>query len=201
MRRLVLLILLSVLIPAALCAQSSHYGEIPKFELGVQYDITYLSGVGDWGGGIGARFHYNFDEHFALDTAVTYRQHNVASFSNTIPTTGVVGQTTGLFGIRAGQRFENSGFFAHARAGFLNFGSDNGLTLLTRNTLPAFDVGATVERYSGPVILRFDLGEMIVPYGNATVFNSAPPQPLQPPPVRLGTRTSVVLGIGFAVRF
>jgi hypothetical protein len=160
-----------------------------------------LSGVGDWGGGVGGRFHYNFDQHVSLDSELIYRQHNVASFNGTIPFTGTVGQTTGLFGVRAGQRFDSDGIFFHARAGFLHFGTDQGVTLLSRTTFPAFDVGGTVEHYSGPVILRLELGEMIVPYGNATAFPGFPVLPGQPPPPRVGTRAASVLGLGFAVRF
>ncbi|HKV26131.1 MAG TPA: hypothetical protein VJN93_16165 [Candidatus Acidoferrum sp.] len=177
--------------------------DVPRYELGLQLDFNYLDGIGDWGGGSGVRFHYNFDEHLALDSELLYRQHGVTIFQNPLqPQTGAIGQTTGLFGLRAGQRVEEVGFFVHARAGFLHFGSDNGATLLTRHTVPAFDVGGTLERYAGPVILRLDLGEMIVRYGNATVSSGGFPfGPPVPPPGRLGTRASPVVGLGIAFRF
>ena len=164
----------SVLTPMALHAQARQYTDLPRYELGLQANINQLDGVGVWGGGIGARFHYNFDEHFALDSELTYRQHHTAVLTGTSLSTVVVGQTSGLFGIRAGQRDADYGFFAQARAGFLHFGNNNGASLLTRNTVPAFDVGGSVERYLGPVILRFGLSELIVPYGNArNTFRSA----------------------------
>lgn len=197
MRR-VLLLLLPFCIPQVLPAQS-RYLESPRFEAGLQFDINYLNGVGDSGGGFGGRFHYNFDEHFALDSQLIYRQHDVSIPAGTTFGTGTIGQTTGLFGLRAGQRVDNVGFFVRARAGFLHFGNDNGATLLSRNTFPAFDVGATLARYSGPMIWRLELGEMIVPYGNATV--SPGPYQVLPQPGPLGTRASPSLGFGIAFRF
>ena len=197
MRRALLLVL-PFCIPQILNAQN-QYLETPRYEAGLQFDFNYLNGVGDSGGGFGPRFHYNFDDHFALDSQLIYRQHDVSIPTGTTFGTGAIGQTTGLFGVRAGQRVENVGFFVRARAGFLHFGTDNGASLLSRNTFPAFDVGATLERYSGPVIWRFELGEMIVPYGNATV--SPGPFQVLPQPTPLGTRASPSLGFGIAFRF
>lgn len=199
MRKPAILLLLFSALPTYAQAQSS--AGFRRYEVGAQFDVSYLSGVGDWGGGFGARLHYNFDEHFALDSELIFRQHDVALFNGTAAFTGAVGQTTGLFGVRAGQRFDSDGFFFHARAGFLHFGSDQGLTLLSRNTFPAFDAGGTLEHYSGPVILRLELGEMVVPYGNARAFSGVPVLPSQPQPSLVGTRANPVLGFGFAVRF
>lgn len=197
MRNALFLALLGCCIPQALNAQGQL--EIPRYEIGVQADLRYLDGVGDGGGGLGGRFHYNFDEHLALDSEFIYRQHNVSVPVGTTVGTGVIGQTTGLVGLRAGQRFENVGFFVRARAGILHFGNDGGVTLLSRKTFPAFDVGGTLERYLGPMIWRFELGELIVPYGNATA--SPGPYQVQPPLAPLRTRANPVFGIGFAVRF
>jgi hypothetical protein len=154
---------------AATIRPGRHYLEVPRYEVGIQFDFHYLDGVGEWGGGFGPRFHYNFNEHFALDSELTYRQHNVSTFNSLIPTSTVIGQTTGLFWVRAGQRVQDFGLCVQAGAGFLHFGTNHGVSLLTRNTVPAFNVGGVIERYSGPVVLRFDMGEMIVAYGNAQV--------------------------------
>jgi hypothetical protein len=199
MRWALILLVLAIMIPPRLHAQLQHYEDVPRYELGMQANVTNLDGVGDWGGGIGVRFHYNFDEHFALDSELTYRQHNVLTSSGL--SSAVVGQTNGMFGIRAGQRVRDVGFFAQARAGFLHFGNNNGEALLTRNTVPAFDVGGTLERYLGPVVLRCGLSELIVPYGNARVSPGPPVTPPQPLPGPLGSRASPMLGLGFAVRF
>jgi len=181
-------------------ARSQGPLDVPRYEAGLQFDFNYLDGVGEWGGGFGARFHYNFDSHFAFDSELLYRQHNVSAFSGATPALATVGQTTGLFGLRVGQRSGEVGFFAHARAGFLHFGTDNGQTLLTRTTVPAFDLGGTLEHYAGPVILRLDIGEMVVPYGHVAV--SPGPFSVMPlPSLPLGTRASPSVGFGIAFRF
>jgi len=201
MRMAVFFLVGAFLIPQMLHAQRWQSTDLPRYEVGVQANINYLDGVGEWGGGIGARFHYNFDQHFALDSELTYRQHDLATLSGPSLTPAAVGQTSGLFGVRAGQRDGEYGFFAQARAGFLHFSNGNGASLLTRNTVPAFDIGGTFERYRGPVILRLGLSELIVPYGSARI----PPAPLSTPPQPqsgpLGTRASPMVSFGFAVRF
>jgi hypothetical protein len=70
----------AALIPQTLHAQMRQNLDLPRYELGVQANINHLDGVEEWGGGIGARFHYNFDQHFALDSELTYRQHDIATF-------------------------------------------------------------------------------------------------------------------------
>jgi len=195
------LILLAVsfalLLPLVARAQSSL--DVPRYELGLQLNVAYLNGVSDWGGGLGGRFHYNFNEHLAFDSELLFRQNNVPAITPSNPTP-VAGQTTGLFGVRAGERFENFGVFAHARGGFLHFGSAGGSSLLSQSTVPAFDIGMTLERYAGPAIFRFDVGEMIVPYGSATLFQS-PLAPQIPPPGPLGTRANPTIEFGVAFRF
>ena len=199
MPRAIFLVILFCGTPPQLFAQRYYDAELPRYEFGVQADIHYLDGVGEWGGGVGFRFDYNFNEHIALDSELVFRQHDLLAPSGGTQS-AVVGQTTGLLGVRVGKRVEDYGFFAHARAGFLHFGSDNGVTLLSRNTVPAFDMRGTLEHYYGPVILRLELGEMIVAYGNAQAFSNVS---LGTPPAlgRLGTRASPVVGLGFAVRF
>lgn len=200
MRKTVFLAILLFGIPSQLFAQRYYGPEVPRYEIGVQADIHYLDGVGEWGGGVGFRFDYNFNEHVALDSELAFRQHDLFASGGGSTQSASIRQTTGLFGVRVGQRVEDYGFFAHARAGFLHFGSDNGVTLLTRNTVSAFDFRGTVEHYYGPVILRFELGELIVAYGNGQAVSNVSLGP-QPVPGRLGTRASPVVGLGFAVRF
>ena len=198
MRRAMFVVILLSAISPQVFAQRYYGPEVPRYEFGVQADIHYLDGVGEWGGGLGFRFNYNFNEHIALDSELIFRQHDLLANGGT--QSAVVGQTTGLFGLRVGKRVEDYGFFAHARAGFLHFGTDQGVTLLTRNTVPAFDVRGTFEHDYGPVILRFELGELIVAYGNAQAVSNVSLGP-PPAPGRLGTRASPVVGLGFAIRF
>src|ERR1700740_1492506 len=167
MRRAVFFAILLFGIPPQVFAQRYYGPEVPRYEVGVQADLHHLDGVGEWGGGLGFRFKYNFNEHVALDSELVYRQHDLLASNGVTKQSAVVGHTTGLFGLRAGKRGEEYGFCAHARAGSLHFGAANGVSLLTPNTVPAFDLRGTVEHYYGPVILRLELGELIVGYGNA----------------------------------
>lgn len=179
--------------------QYDYDSEVPRYEIGAQLDFNHLSGIGEPGGGVGVRFDYNFNEHLAFDAAFTHRQHILLPPSG-LPPSPSIAQNNGLFGLRAGVR-AYSGLFLHARGGFVNFGAYNGNSLLTRKTFPAAEFGGTVENYFGPVILRVDVGGMIIPYGNATVspafFNVAPSSH----PAPLGTRASSLVSLGFAVRF
>lgn len=189
MRQAAFLLALTILIPRVLEAQQPRNLDIPRYEVGLQLDLNYFDQAGDLGGG-GGRFHYNFDNHFALDTQLTHRIQ------------GEFGQTNFFCGVRAGQHFHDYGLFFRARPGLIHFGTAHGASYLTRNTIPAFDVGATIENYNGPILLRLDLGATIVGFGSATV---APPPPpailLGPAPTRLGTRTSPAIGLGVAFRF
>ena len=181
-------------IPVSLHAQS--FDRVPHVEAGLQFDFAGLGPVG-LVGGVGGRFHYNFNDHFALDTEITYHQRDVSPRNSFFaPPTVTLGQTTALGGLRAGFREQNVGAFFRARGGALHFASAADAQLLTRRNVPALDLGITAERYDGPMILRMDVGEWFMFAGNATV-----PSSFAPPPTRLGTRLSFSLGFGVAVRF
>lgn len=177
-----------VLDPDGTVGQGPQNAGIPRYELGMQFDLGYWNSV-DPGLAAGVRFHYNFNGHVALDSELTSRRQDL--------------QVNGLLGLRAGQRVGNSGLFVLGRAGFLHYGGANGFSYLSRNTVPAFDVGLTMEHYSNPMVLRFELGELIVPYGNAIVLPPPPPAVVFPPgpPTRLGTRVTTKVGLGVAFRF
>lgn len=189
MRCFLVCLLLSVCAVPELRAQQGHY------ELGMQLDLNPMTEVGG-GGGIGPRFDYKFNEHLAFDAQLTYRR-------NTVLTSNDIGQTQLLAGLRAGQRVGDIGFFVRARAGFVHFGSIDGLSVVSRTTVPIFDLGGTLEHYHGPLILRFELGELFTAYGSAIVPPPPPPVIVFPPgpPKPLGTRANPVLGFGVAFRF
>jgi hypothetical protein len=198
MRKVATLLSLLACIPLRVSAQASD-SEVPRYEIGAQFDFNHLSGTGEPGGGVGVRFDYNFDDHFAFDAELTHREHTLLPPTG-LPPNPIIAQNTGLFGLRAGVRAW-SGLFLHARGGFVNFGSSDGNSLLTRRTFAAAEFGGTVENYYGPLILRLDVGGMIIPYGNARLspaFLTAPSSTRAGP---LGTRASSLVGLGFAIRF
>ena len=184
-----------------LFAQRYYSDRVPRYELGLQFDIANIDGVGA-SGGLGLRLHYNFNEHVALDSELSYGSNNVSTGSQ-------ASLTTFLTGVRVGQRVANSGFFLRARGGFLHYDAGNGSSLLSRDTFPAFDAGGTLEQYFGSrpweqnMVFRIELGALIVPYGRATLLPPPPPA-IQIPPGpsgRLGMRVGAVLGFGIGFRF
>jgi len=179
--------------PLILNAQT--HDSVPRLEAGLQLVFADLGPV-DPVGGAGGRFHYNFNDHYALDTEITYHQQDVSPTSNFLAPAVTLGQTNVFAGLRAGFREQNVGAFFRVRGGALHFDSAHGAQLLSRRNIPALDVGITLEHYSGPMILRTDLGEWIMFAGNATVPTGFPPAP-----TRLGTRLSFSFGLGAAIRF
>jgi hypothetical protein len=112
---------------------------------------------------VGARFHYNLRPWIAADVALMHYPENPS---------GNFGETSALFGIRAGTRLNRLGVFGQARPGLIHFGGDYFALRLERKTHPAFDAGAVLEYYPGQrVFLRIDLSDTIIFYGNARQFN------------------------------
>jgi hypothetical protein len=193
MRKLAFFIILASFVPAHVFAQALE--AVPRLEVGFQGDVANVGALGAIGGG-GIRFHYNFNRHYAVDADITHRQQDVSPDNHFLLPPVTLGETNGLVGLRAGAREQNVGAFFRGRAGVLHFDASNGAMLLSRRNVPAFDAGITVERYHGPMILRLDLGELVIPFGNATIPGSLPPGT-----GHLGTHVSFFLGLGAAVRF
>lgn len=201
MPRFIVSLMLLLPFSGGLVAQQRYdNAQVPRYEIGAQFDVNRLSGVEEWGGGVGGRFDVNLDEHFAFDAYLTYRKH-ILFPPNGLPPNPEISQANGLLGLRIGRRRCKGGFFAHARGGFQHFGTWDGLSLFSRRSFPVAEVGGTFERYRGPVILRLDAGEMIIPYGDATVSPVFRGPASSSPTGPLGTRASLLVGLGFAIRF
>jgi hypothetical protein len=204
MRKVVFFLILVCGTSPGIFAQRYTDSEVPRYELGVQFSFSHNESVSDALGG-GASFHYNFNKHYALDSQFTYGPA-------TTSTVGAGGQTMFLAGVRAGKRVEDSGFFLHARGGFVQYSPENGgRPLFSRDTFPAFNVGGTLEHYFGMfpnpweknMSFRLEVGALIVPYGRATLTPSSSP-PIGSPPAPtgpLGTRVGPVFGLGIGFRF
>ncbi|HTT33775.1 MAG TPA: outer membrane beta-barrel protein [Methylomirabilota bacterium] len=202
MRRAVLAAILLCGIPPHLYAQRYSDSEVPRYEVGGQLSLSHFERVSS-ALGFGANFHYNFNEHFALDSQFTFGPASAAgNWSG--------GRSTFLTGVRAGRRVEDYGFFLHARGGIVHYIADNGAgPLFSRGTFPAFDVGGTLENYFGSfpdprkknMFVRLEVGALIVPYGRATVTTPPPIGSPPPPTGPLGTRVGPVFGLGIGFRF
>ena len=205
MRHTLFLLIFACAVPSqVVVAQRYSDLEVPRYELGAQFGLAHIQRVSD-ALGVGASFDYNFNEHYALDSQFTYGPA-------TASVDGAGDQTMFLVGVRAGQRVASSGFFLHARGGFVHYSTANGASpLFSRDTFPAFHVGGTLEHYFGSIqrpweqnmFFRMELSALIVCYGNATFFG--PPFPIigssPPPSGPLGIRVGPVFGLGVGFRF
>ena len=162
----------------------------PKFEAGVQFSalrfeergvclrepcpnfVVTSSGQTEPGGG--GRFGYNISRHVSVEAELNLFPRGEELEGGR--------KVQGLFGVKAGRRYESVGFFAKARPGFLRsrgsdftprpgivcpavFPPDIGCFDARPRTRTDFalDLGGVVELYpSRRVLVRFDLGDTLV---------------------------------------
>lgn len=180
------LLISSLLISLTVFAQS----DLRKTEVGVALTTVYLfKPVGEGPIGVGGRFTYNVNDYLAIDSEFSYFPQDPSSN---------FGETEFLSGIRAGIRSEKAGIFAKVRPGLMRFGGDgfkvyNGKA---RNNF-ALDVGGVLEYYPNKrVILRLDIGDTIIPFGNDSIRRAGKAFPITP-----GTTHNVQGSIGIGFRF
>jgi hypothetical protein len=166
--------LLLLLAPLGAQAQTEEY----KYEVGAVFTAVGAENLDGASKGLGARFGYNFNEHFALDAETSFfpRRHlgNNQSGQN----------VQGFVGLKAGARSKYVGIFAKARPGVMFIGtSTSGFDCDTRGDFRvcrpehnhlALDAGVVAEVYpSSRTIIRVDVGDTIVRFRSAgrDVFN------------------------------
>ncbi len=183
------------------------------------FSVSFTSGR-DSEPGFGGRFGYNFSKYFALEAEGNFfpRDRNFNQGR----------KVQGLFGVKAGRRFEKVGVFAKARPGFIRFekgdyrlGPAIGICqalfppLLLSCVVPVarthfnVDLGGVVELYpSKRTIIRFDAGDTIVRIGAHNMVAQFPPVPpsLAPTllvvvPVAARTTHNFQGSVGFGFRF
>jgi hypothetical protein len=125
--------------------------------------------------GAGGRFTYNLNPGLALEADGNYYFTRSTIFSGQADGRA----TSAFFGPKAGIRRNRFGLFFKARPGFISFSSvvtssaTPGNITTARKTHAALDLGGVFEFYATKrLILRADLGEVLVRYGDATVFSS-----------------------------
>ena len=173
-----LLLSFSCLISQAQNKTVSDDERVPTYEIGGQIFAFGGHDLG-FGWGAGTRFSYNLNNHIAFDSEVNFF----------LPDEGPAYATQGLFGIKAGKRTRYLGIFAKARPGF-----QTNLTINDKARL-ALDVGGVAEFYPNRhVVLRFDAGDVIIPFGNDAVGQGMFAQ-------RLGTTHNFQSSLGVGIRF
>lgn len=159
--------------PATLPAQTP---DPPKFEAGAEF--TSITKPNFDGGrteaGFGGRLTFNINKSFAVEAATYLFPQKCHTCDRTNGTL-----FEGLFGVKAGKRFEKWGIFAKARPGFASF-SQGDVTflpsppgfevLVERATHFAFDLGGVIEFYpSKRIVTRFDAGDTMIHFNRKTI--------------------------------
>ncbi|HEX9918375.1 MAG TPA: outer membrane beta-barrel protein, partial [Pyrinomonadaceae bacterium] len=150
--------------------------DAPKVEVGVQFSsLTMSQGRSSTEPGIGGRVTYNLTDSVALEAQFDFFPdgERFRGFRNG----GRIAQ--GLFGVKAGKRFEKFGIFGKARPGFTSFSAGREEIIVVspevfdfrphRETHFTTDVGAVLEFYpTRRIVTRFDAGDTIIRYGDTT---------------------------------
>jgi hypothetical protein len=189
-------------------------GDAPKVEVGVQFSSLTLNGNPvTTEAGFGGRVTYNLTDNVALETQFDFfpNGRRFRGFRNG----GRIAQ--GLFGVKAGKRFDKFGLFGKVRPGFTSFSAGREEVILVspapdfvvnfrphRETHFATDVGAALEFYpSRRIVTRFDAGDTIIRYGDTTgtfFSGGATPTP-QSFPIPGETRHNFQFSAGVGFRF
>lgn len=162
--------LVSVTITLLSCAAVAQ--QFTKTEIGAETSILFrnrLVSLTDIG--VGGRFTYNFTPSVGIESEVNSYFTNGMSGSLQDGGRAIVG----LIGPKAGIRKDKFGVFFKARPGVMSF-SDVftsaavfGNLATARKTHAALDLGVATEFYPSPrTILRFDIGRLLVRYGDST---------------------------------
>ena len=195
--------------PAAARAQSqSGPDEPPRFEVGVHFATLTLTPSEGYRSeiGFGGRFTVNLNDNVALEAETNFFPNSGRSAEPRASGRAV----QGLFGVKAGRRWEKFGLFAKARPGFVSFGEGR-LTpdpnfvsnsffgfRQERATHFATDVGGVIELYvSRRWMARFDVGDTMIRYGEQNIQNPFPPPANFTIPKELRHNLQVNAGIGY----
>jgi len=198
MQRIVkaVLVVSAFLTPSACPAKGQQF---TASEIGIDTSIVHpnrLSSFTD--AGLGGRFTFNVTPSLSIDSELDSYLTNFDQRSAQSGGRAIVG----LIGPKAGIRTRKYGIFFKARPGFMSFAdvptsnSTPGNLMTARKTHAALDLGTAAEFYpSSRTILRFDIGALLVRYGDATLFSS--PQIIVRATDGIGAPWHITLGAGY----
>lgn len=175
-----LLLCFSCVVSQAQNKTVSDDATVPTYELGGHIFSFNGHDLG-FGWGTGGRFTYNLNNKIAFDSEVNFF----------LPDEGPPYAVQSLFGIKAGKHTKHVGIFAKVRPGF----QTNFVVNDRQQAQFALDVGGVAELYPNRhLVLRFDAGDVIIPFGNKIVGEGLFAQ-------RLGTTHNFQYSLGVGVRF
>ena len=162
--------------------------------------------------GFGPRIGYNATSYLTLEAEMNFFPRDRALEGGR--------KVQGLFGAKAGKRFEKAGIFAKARPGFVRFSRGDfigsplalcpaifplpiGCFQPVSKTNFAIDIGGVAEFYpSTNTIIRLDAGDTIIRFGDRRVAaNSNTLNSLVVVPLAAETKHNFQASVGFGYRF
>jgi hypothetical protein len=191
-----------------LCSTIGFAQDAPgKFEIGANLTAIRNFGLSSEVG-LGAEGDFNFNRHFALDGALDW-----------LPSNSFEGKTLeGLFGVKAGQRFNHFGLFGKVRPGFITIDNQlrGGVINLSnpaslsdrfgRLTQSALDLGGVAEYYPAKHwAFRWDIGDTLLFEEHQPTFTVIAPPGFPPlvvaPPTPGHTINQFQFSMGVHYRF
>jgi hypothetical protein len=198
-----------LVLPAGPRAQTP---DLPKFEVAAEFSSITKSNFDGarTEAGLGGRLTFNINKSFALEAAVYYFPHSCHTCDRTNGDT-----REGLFGVKAGKRFEKWGIFAKARPGFARFSQGDfnyvpappGVEVIINSaTHFALDVGGVIEFYpTKKIVTRFDGGDTMIRFNrrliNFPVFDGTGNISFFPYTLPATTRHNFQFSAGVGFRF
>jgi hypothetical protein len=163
---------------------TSQADDPPRFEVGIHFSALTLTPGNAYRTevGFGGRFTLNLNRNIALEAETTLFPNSSRSGEPRADGNAV----EGLFGVKAGKRWQKFGVFAKVRPGFISFSDGHPIYDLStpgvvnfradRATHFATDAGGVLELYvSRRIMTRFDVGDTIIRYGAQTIASPFPP--------------------------
>ena len=200
-RKLILVVVPVLLVASGQCHAQAQNPERTA-EAGFHFTSINLRPFNSTEGGGGVRLSYNINEYLAVEA-----EGNIFEFSIGDQPTDDVLAAQGLLGVKAGWRNRRVGVFAKFRPGVVNFPSLKGPRRLC-SVLPcegsrrsgnrfAIDAGGVLEVYpTEKLILRFDLGDTMIRFGDDSFFESSTQVGIKD-----GFSHSFQFGVGVGFRF
>lgn len=207
----------AVCLPLYEIASQAQADDLPRFEVAAEF--TSLTKPSFGGGapepGFGGRFTFNLSRSVAVEAAGYFFPHKCAFGLCESDNSGNISE--GLFGVKAGKRFQKWGIFAKGRPGLISFSQGNSGYIISqsgvidfrhdRATHFAFDAGGVLEFYpTKRIVTRFDTGDTLIHYGarteNFLIFDQVTGLPsLFPEPRRAETRHNFQFAASVGLRF
>jgi len=196
--------------------------EVPKIELGVQFtSITKPDfNNGSTEPGLGGWFTFNLNRSVALEAVGNFFPHKCRFCGRGGGGDNSGNITQGLFGVKAGKRFEKWGIFGKVRPGVVSFSEGDNQYVATgsgpafpfefrrnRSTNFAVDLGGVLEFYpSRRIVTRFEAGDTLIHYrrrqNNFLIFDPFTGAPaLLPFTIPAQTRHNFQFAAGVGWRF